>query len=440
MRVLFSAPDFAWPPVRGGHVRVLSQLRVLTSLPEVESVRVFWLREDPLAWRECESLERAMPKLGVARPIFHPIHLRRHPRYIPRVAWLRVAHRVPYIAGKWESPTVRRALSAELRAGRFDAVWLGALGTARYLPLIRKLAPRARVVLDGHNVESDIWREFTRRQRGVKRVLAENEWRATRRFERDVLRAVDAVGAISDDDARGYRELAGVQAHHVPQVVSFVRRPAAASPGPKVCFVGTLSWHPNLLGLDWFCREVWPLVRGRLSDATFEIAGSGLPISSDGVAVVPSAWRADGVTTLGFVPDLTPLYERSAVTVAPILEGSGVRMKLLEAFQNGVPVITTPEGARGLAIENGREAFVERDPARFAARVIEVATSARLQEQLRAAGYDYLQRHHGVAPAQRVVRTLLGLADDQEMDARARRSGQSGEVILVDVAAPGRSP
>jgi glycosyltransferase involved in cell wall biosynthesis len=412
MRLLFSAPDFAWPPVRGGHVRVLSQLRVLASLPEVESIRVFWLREDPLAWRECESLERAIPKTSVAKPIFHPIHLRQHPRYIGRVAWLRLAHGIPYVAGKWESATVRRALAAELREGQFDAVWLGALGTSRYLPLIRRLSPQARVVLDGHNVESDIWREFAERQRGVRRALARAEWRATCRFERDVLRAVDSVGAISEDDARAYRALAGVEAHHIPQVASFVRRPPAASPGPQVCFVGTLSWHPNVLGLEWFCREVWPLVRGGLPRATFEIAGSGLPTDASGVAIAPPSWRADGVTMLGFVPDLATLYERAAVTVAPILGGSGVRMKLLEAFQNGVPVITTPEGARGLSLENGREAFIESDPARFAARVIEVATSGPLQRRLREAGYDYLERHHGLAPAQRVVRVLLGLTED----------------------------
>ena len=74
-------------------------------------------------------------------------------------------------------------------------------------------------------------------------------------------------------------------------------------------------------------------------------------------------------------------------------------------------MITTPEGARGLAIENGREAFIEADPARFAARVIEVVSSIHLQERLREAGYGYLDRHHGLAPAQRVVRELLGLSD-----------------------------
>ncbi|HEV8468136.1 MAG TPA: glycosyltransferase family 4 protein [Candidatus Limnocylindria bacterium] len=410
VRIFFIAPDFVWPSVRGGHVRVLSQLRVLTSLPEVEYVRVFWLREEPVTPEQRDGLSRAMPKLDVREPVFHPIHLARHPRYVPRVAWLRIAHGVPYVAGKWESPTVRRALEAELREGRFDAVWLGALGTARYLPLVRLLVPRARVVLDEHNVESDIWEQFARRQRGVRRAVAETEWRATRRFEREVLREVDAVGAISAEDARAYRDLAGVEAHYVPQVVPFVARAPAASTGRQICFVGTLNWHPNELGLNWFCEAVWPLVRARLPDATFEIAGSGLPIDGAGSPLAPAAWRAPGVTTLGFLPDLRPLYERAAVMVAPILGGSGVRMKLLEAFQSGVPVVTTPEGARGLAIAPGREAFVEGDPDAFAARVVEVATSATLQQRMREAGYAYLVRHHGLAPAQRVVRVLLGLA------------------------------
>jgi len=102
MRVFFSAPDFAWPPVRGGHVRVLSQLRVLSSLPEVEYVRLVWVREDGLASGEREGLERAIAKLDVAEPVFHPIHLWKHPSYVPRVAWLRLAHGIPYVSGKWE--------------------------------------------------------------------------------------------------------------------------------------------------------------------------------------------------------------------------------------------------------------------------------------------------------------------------------------------------
>jgi glycosyltransferase involved in cell wall biosynthesis len=114
------------------------------------------------------------------------------------------------------------------------------------------------------------------------------------------------------------------------------------------------------------------------------------------------------VTTLGFVSDLGPLYARSAVMVAPVLEGSGIRIKLLDAFRSGVPVVTTPQGAAGLPIEPGRQAYVEAAPRAFAQRVIDVATSPERQAQLREEGYSFLERYHGLERAQAAVRVLIG--------------------------------
>jgi glycosyltransferase involved in cell wall biosynthesis len=410
VQILFVTNEFVWPAERGGRVRTLSQLRVLTSLPEVERIRLFTLREDDVPMQHREALARDVGKLDVLEPVFHPIHLFTHKRYVPRVAWLRAAHGIPYLAGKWESPAVRRALQRELQGRRFDVVWLEHLGTARYLGLVRRLQPRARVVLDQQNVDSDIWAQFARRQRGLRRLIAESEWRAARRFERDALRAVDAVSAISLEDARAHRELAGVEAVTVPQVVPFMRRPPPPHRGPRFAYVGNLTWHPNARGLGWFFDSVWPQTRDLMPDATLEVAGSGLPTDARGAPVAPQAWRAPGVTMLGFVPDLTPVYERSAALVAPILGGSGVRIKLLEAFRQGVPVVTTPDGAAGLPIEPGREAFVESEPRAFAARLREIASSSELQARLREAGYSFLERHHALATAQTEARALLGFA------------------------------
>lgn len=410
MRILFVGADFAWPPVTGGRIRVLSQLRALYSLDEVDSVRFFSLRETEIPDADREALAAQSPKLEVLEPVFHPIHLFSDRRYLPRVAWLRIARGVPYLAGKWESPSVRRALEHELKERQFDIVWIGCLGMTRYLPLVRRLQPRARVVLDQHDVESEKFAQLTRRQHGVRRLVAKMEWRAARDFERETLRAVDAVGAISEDDALTYRALASVRALTIPQIVPFVRRAASPPPGPRLCYVGNLRWHPNVRGLDWFCREVWPKVRERLPDATFDIAGTRLPTGDDGAPVVPEAWRAPGITTLGFLADLEPLYLGSAAMIAPSFDGTGVRLKLLEAFRCGVPVVTTPDGAAGLAIEPGREAFVESDPGAFADRVIELAISGDVQARLREAAYRFLERHHGLAAAQAVARELLGTA------------------------------
>jgi len=411
MRILFLCADFVWPPNGGGRVRTLSQLRVLSSLPEVDEVRLFTLSEDHVDRALRDELARELPKVGALDPVFHPIHLFRHARYVPRVAWLRAARGVPYLAAKWESRSVRAALERELGRARFDVVWLASLGLARYLDVVRRRQPHARIVLDGHNVESDIWRQFARRQSGVRRRLAETEWRLALRFERDALRAVDAVAAISDDDARAYHELASVHATYVPQVVPFTPPRGTPVRAPRICYVGTLSWRPNLRGLDWFCAEVWPQVRDRLPDATLEIAGSGLPRDGGGAPLVPAAWRVPGVTVLGYVADLAPLYERSVALVAPHLEGTGVRMKLLEAFGHGVPVVTTPAGAAGLPIEKGREAVVEAEPRAFASAVVSVATDVERARLLRDGAHAFLERHHGLGTAQTAVRVLLGRAE-----------------------------
>lgn len=408
VRILFLGTDFVWPADGGGRVRTLSQLSVLSSLPDVERIRLFTGGEMAIGEEDRAALLRQLPKLDLADPVFHPVHLFKHPRYVPHVAWLRLAHGVPYIAGKWDSASFRTALERELSRDAYDVVWLNGLGIAHYLSLVRRLQPKARVILDQHNVESDRFAQFARRQRGAKKLLADAEWRATRRFERGVLRAVDAVAAISDDDARAYHELAGVEALTVPQVVSFVRREAPSTNEQHFIWIGNLSWAPNARGLSWFCGEVWPRVRERLPDARLEIAGTGLSTDAGGAARAPLAWRAPGITTLGFVADLSPLYERSIAMVAPILGGAGVRMKLLEAFRHGVPVVTTPDGAAGLPITPGHEAFVEADAAAFGARTIELATSSEARARLREAGYSFLEEHNQHPAAQRVVWALLG--------------------------------
>jgi len=410
MRVLFLTTDFVWPPDGGGRVRTVSQLRVLASLPEVTGIRLFSVHEGEIRAQDRDALRAEIPKLDLAPSVFHPVHLFRHPRFVPRVAWLRVARGVPYIAAKWDSRAVHDAIARELAATPYEVVWLNGLGIARYIALVRERAPRARIVLDGHNVESDRFIHFAASQHGPLRVIANVEARAARRFEREALRSVDAVGAISSDDAHAYRALADVDAVAVPQAVAQVPRVERLGVEPRFCWVGSLGWAPNASGLDWFCAEVWPRVRARLPSAVCEIVGSGLALDARGAPIVPSAWRVPGIETLGRVEDLAPVYARSLALVAPIASGAGIRIKLLEAFRYGIPAVTTPEGAAGLPITAGREALVESEAQAFADRMVALATQPALRVRLAAAGRTFLERHNRLEDAQAAVRALLGCA------------------------------
>ena len=413
MRALHLTTEFPWPATSGGPVRTLSQLRIIASLPEVESITLLSVTEQDVPASDIRALEAAVPKLRVVPPVFHPIHLFDFKRYVPRVVALR-ALGVPYLAGKWDSKPLRRTLRAQLVASPVDVVYIDHLGMARYLPDIEAERPFCRTVLDQHNVESDFFKQFAdgheHQRLGPKKIVAKAEYSLARKFEERTLREVDAVVAISSEDAKHFRALAGVDAHVVPVVMTFERK-ARPHPGrPHFCYVGSLRWKPNVLGLDWFCQKVWPLVRRRVPDATFEIAGVGLKPDASGKLPVPEAWKAPGIETVGFLEDLEPLYARSLGMLAPITGGSGVRLKLLEGFRAGMPVVTTPDGAFGLPLEDGKEALISSDPEGFAERVERLVKDGDLRERVREGGYTYLEQHHSLAVAQRVMRAALGIA------------------------------
>ncbi len=410
MRVFYLTTEFPYPPSAGGRVRSLAELRLLDSLPEVEALVVLSVQEDEVTAEDLAALSRELGKATLLQPIFHPVHLKRFPRHVPRVALVRAFGRVPYLAAKWDNRRIRLALRAHLTSGRFDVVYLDHLGMALYLPLVRKYAPGARVVLEQHNVESDFFGQFAAKQRGPVRLLAEDEHRLAQRFERETLAAVDATVAISADDARTFAAMAGGKtAQLVPQVVRFARRPYAPVSPPQLMYVGSLAWHPNVAGLDWFCREVWPRLRESAPELTLNIIGSGLPLA-DGQPVVPEAWKARGIVTHGFVADLAPFEARAAAMIAPIAGGSGVRIKLLEGFRAGLPVITTRAGAAGLPLENDRELLIADDPKELAAGTLAVVRDLAMGTRLREAAYAYLETHHSVAVAQEAMRRALGLA------------------------------
>ena len=410
MRVLHLTTEFPWPATSGGSVRTVSQLRILASLPEVESVTVLSVAEVPVTEADRRALAAAIPKLRVLPPIFHPVHLFDFKRYVPRVVALRALRGVPYLAGKWDSPRVRKSLRRELADTAVDVVYVDHLGMAQYLPDVEIERPSCRVVLDQHNVESDFFKQFADKQKGLKRLVAQAEVRASVKFEKAALKNVQAVVAISDEDAKHFDALAGIHAYVVPMVLPFERKERPRPPTPNLCYVGNLRWHPNVAGLDWFCRDVWPKIRARVPNATFEIAGVGLKTDPSGKPRVPDAWQVPGVTTVGFLAELEPLYQRSLAMLAPVFGGSGVRVKMLEGFRAGMPVVTTPDGAFGLPLSDGNEALVAADPDGFAERVEKLVKDEALRQKIREGGYRYLETYHSLRVAQDVMRKVLGIA------------------------------
>jgi glycosyltransferase involved in cell wall biosynthesis len=141
-------------------------------------------------------------------------------------------------------------------------------------------------------------------------------------------------------------------------------------------FLGNFRHNPNITAMQWFCRESLPRIVARYPQTRVIVAGSDPP---------PLATFGDttGVLELpGFIPDIRPLLEHNAVFICPIRSGSGVRVKLLEAFASGIPVVSTYVGAEGLAREDGEICFLADDPVQFADRVIELFDNPERGDEL----------------------------------------------------------
>ncbi len=406
MNVLFLSLDFVIPADRGLRVRSLSQLRVLASIPSVETITFLALSEKAVAPDRAQRLEREVPKLRALPAVLQPTHMRRSPRHLPRLLRLR-AQGVPYLIAKSDNREMRSLLEGELSARRYDVVYLGHIGMAAYLASARRLAPRARVVLEEHNVEWEIFERLAPTLRPLMRPIGRIEAAALREYEQRTLRAVDSVIAISAADARALEKLSGVRAVVVPTYIERGAPRVESTTAPALAYTGLLAWQPNAQGLDWFCRDVWPRVRARVEYATLTIAGPGLRRTESGALDVPQAWSSPGISVVGYVDDLEDVYRQSLAMIAPIIGGSGVRMKLLESMRAGMPTVTTTDGAAGLDVADGREMLIADDPAGYADRVVRLLTDPRLRASVREAGYQYLDSHHSLAAARAELETAL---------------------------------
>ncbi len=408
LKVLFLSLDFVFPADSGLRVRSLAQLRVLASIDAVEQITLLSLSEVEVGADRLRALEAEIPKVRAEPPVVQPTHMRRSPAHLPRLLRLRLQG-VPYLIAKCDTPAMHALVGRHLEADEYTIVYVGHLGMAAYLPAVRRLAPRARVILEEHNVEWEIFHRLAPTFRIPLRQAASLEARALRRYERRALREVDAVIAISDADRAALAQLAGVAPVVVPTFIAPAPARIEETQTPALSYVGLLAWQPNAQGLDWFCENVWRLIRDRMPEATLTIAGPGLRRSATNALEVPPLWVRPGIVTVGYVTDLEDVYRTSIAMIAPILGGSGVRMKLLESMRAGMPTVTTRDGAAGLAVVDGIEMSIADEPQAFADAVIRLLSDKDLRDRFRVAGYAYLEANHSLRTGRACLEPALGL-------------------------------
>lgn len=229
------------------------------------------------------------------------------------------------------------------------------------------------VVLSTHNVESDLMRQRAEAESGPMKVAAQIETRLLRRLEQTVGAAHPTV-VCTEHDGRaaledGAPQVAVARNGVTPPAVSRREQALAENPhGTELLFTGALDWRPNVNGILWLVEsEEWAAFAQAHPGVVLTVAGRN-PSESFRARLE----AAPGVRVEADVPSMTPLLERARLGVAPLLEGGGSRIKLLEYVAHGLPSVSTVVGASGLdGLPDGVIVQTPEDRAAFCAAIDE---------------------------------------------------------------------
>lgn len=211
---------------------------------------------------------------------------------------------------------------------------------------------------------------------------------AARLLEPLALEGYEAVTTVAEADAAALRRLRRhADVHVIPNGVDFARfRPTAAVPEPDaILFTGAMSYPPNVDAVQYFHRHVLPNILARRPGARFIVAGRD---PSSAIANLAS----DGVEVTGYVEDMAATIAAASVVVCPMVSGSGIKNKLLEALAVGRPVVATPLAVEGLPLRDGVEVEIARDPSLFAEKVVRLLENAERARSIGSAGRAMAER------------------------------------------------
>lgn len=244
---------------------------------------------------------------------------------------------------------------------------------------------QARRVVGPEAVSPKLKRLLRIESDSLRRILDYIEWRKLVRYERALYRAVDLCILVSEQERRTVLGVApDARVVIVPNGVdtSFFRfDPERDSRTRKrsVLFVGSMSYVPNEDAVLFFYREMWPLLKARFPDLTWQIVGR---------APSPEVKRlacAD-ISVTGWVEDVRPYMEQSLAMIVPLRSGGGTRLKILEAMAAGLPVVSTTIGAEGLAVSDGETILLADEPNDFREAIETLVSQPDVVQTMRLAG------------------------------------------------------
>ncbi|WP_377298246.1 glycosyltransferase [Rhizobium sp. SGZ-381] len=268
------------------------------------------------------------------------------------------------------------------------------------------------IIVDFHNVESRLYRDirlsrWPRWLRPLGALLAVRRFRKAEAADRKAVRLATAVWTCSQQDLDLVAGM-GEKRHLVlvpnPIPAWCLEAPASApafSPGNEVLFVGHLGYAPNKLAVRELSARIMPKLVGLVPDARLHVCGRS-PAGK-----LARLLEEGGARLTADPADLRPIYAAAAVAAIPLRQGSGTRLKVLEALATGCPVVATQKAVEGLGLKAGQHYLAAETVNEFARQLAQVLKNPALKKRLIEEGRSFVLAQYGPSAREKAVRSAL---------------------------------
>lgn len=381
MRILFLTNKVPYPPKDGGAIATLGMVQAFANAGHSTTVLAMnTLKHHVL-------LEEIPPNLH-QKINFHLVDVPAEIK-LNELIFNFLFSKLPYNAARFLNIDFSRKLIELFNANEFDIVQLEGLYLCPYIDLIRRYS-KAKVVLRSHNIEHEIWERTVAQSSGLKKIYLWNLSSKLKRFEISYINKYDLLVPITKRD-QAKLNLLGNQKPTltIPSGIDVDGlEPEKHQPSSNLFFIGALDWAPNQEGLIWFFGNCWNEIQNKCPNISLTVAGRNAPEWFEKILAKQK------LNYVGEVPDAKTFMANHGIMVAPLLSGSGMRVKIVEAMSLKKPIVTTLVGCEGIDAENGSDIFIAATPEEFVEYTVRLVNDYNLQTLLSENSYKFVVQNY----------------------------------------------
>jgi polysaccharide biosynthesis protein PslH len=265
---------------------------------------------------------------------------------------------------RFYSPSFDKRIAEILEENTFDIIHLESIFLTPYLHTIRRLS-NAKIVLRAHNVEHTLWEKWSDNSTNIfKKIYLKYLYKKLKKYETAILNNVDAIAAISQLDAEIIEKLVNKPLSVVPVGIDLPENTQTenSSEKLKLYHIGAMDWLPNVEGVDWFIKNVWPILLKEQPNIELHLAGKN--ISSD------YHMPHKRIYCHGEVKDAQEFILKQDIMIVPVKNGSGVRIKILEAMSLNKLIVSTSVGISGIPAQTNQDYLQANSAKEFAEKIM----------------------------------------------------------------------